>query len=252
MRVIVNGLATEYEQTGSGKKTVLLLHGWGDTKKTFEPLSKELAKKYTVLLLDLPGFGGTETPSKPWRLGMFSSFVGAFLQKIEVKQLHAVMGHSNGGAIAIHGLAAGDFTSERLVLMGSAGIRPKKRIRNFSYGLVAKTGKLLTAPLPGFIRRRLRARLYHMAGSDYLVAEHMQETFKNIVNEDVRDQATLISMPTLILYGEHDTETPPAYGQIFEEAITSSEFFTVEGAGHHLFRDKPTVVTQKTMEFLNK
>ena len=74
MKVIVNNLATEFEDEGTGP-VLLFLHGWKDSLKTFAPLVPGLASDYRVVRLDLPGFGGSEMPSRPWSVSDYVAFV---------------------------------------------------------------------------------------------------------------------------------------------------------------------------------
>ena len=90
MQVIVNGLVTNYQKSGTGP-VVLLLHGWGDNLSTFDGLVKELKLTYTVLRLDLPGFGGTDTPGETFNLELYARFVKEFLNKINSDKIYAIM-----------------------------------------------------------------------------------------------------------------------------------------------------------------
>src|ERR1700761_1960117 len=103
MQVVVDSLLTQYVRTGKGK-VVLLLHGWGDSAAGLRDLQAVLGKRYDVIALNLPGFGGTGNPPVAWGLTDYAQFVAHFLHKIGVSDVYAVLGHSNGGAIAIRGL----------------------------------------------------------------------------------------------------------------------------------------------------
>src|SRR5260370_39081413 len=103
MQVVVNSLLTEYSRAGSGK-VVLVLHGWADSSKGWRDFQTKLSEDYDVIVPDLPGFGGTATPPEAWGLNDYAAFVGEFLQKIHVSP-YAIVAHSNGGAIAVRGLA---------------------------------------------------------------------------------------------------------------------------------------------------
>jgi pimeloyl-ACP methyl ester carboxylesterase len=246
MQVITQGLLTTYESSGQGK-VVVLLHGWGDRASGLDDLRHVLSKRFKVLAPDLPGFGGTQAPSAIWGLDEYANFVSAFLKKLEIKQVYAFVAHSNGGAIAIRGLANGSLESEKLVLLASAGIRGTYSGRVKAIRYVTKVGKLLTAPLPGKAKKRLRTRVYQTVGSDMLVAEHLQETFKRVVTDDVRADAAHIAQPTMLIYGENDTATPVRNGQLLHEALADSTLEVIGEAGHFVFLDRPHEV-QKAIE----
>jgi pimeloyl-ACP methyl ester carboxylesterase len=241
MQVVVDGLLTNYVREGKGR-VVVILHGWGDNSKSWLGLAKDLAKKFDVIIPDLPGFGGTQPPLSTWGLNDYGSFISAFLQKIGAGDIYCLIGHSNGGAIAIRSIAQNIIVPEKLILLSSAGVRGEHPGRLKSLSVAAKTGKLLITPLPKFTKDRLRKQVYKTIGSDMLVAEHLQDTFKKIVTDDVQSDAKIINLPTLIVYGENDQQTPLRYGEIFHELIDYSSLEVLAGASHFLQVDRPSEV----------
>jgi pimeloyl-ACP methyl ester carboxylesterase len=238
MQIVVDQLLTTYQLAGDGK-LVVLLHGWGDSSKGSAALQTALSKKYQMLAIDLPGFG----------LDDYAGFVAAVLVKLSLKP-YAIIGHSNGGAIAIRGLALGSLSAQKLVLLASAGVRNQYNGRKKVLQLAAKTGKALTKPLPQRVQNKLRAKAYQTIGSDMLVAEHMQQTFKKIVTDDVQADAKHIDIPTLLVYGYDDTATPVHYGELLQAAIGHSELHVVPAAGHFVHLDQPQIVSSLVKEFL--
>src|SRR5690606_35553393 len=149
---------------GKGK-VVVFLHGWGSDHKAFTQMAEALTDKYDCIRVDLPGFGASDPPPKAWGLDDYAVFMKAFLAKIGVRQLYAVVGHSNGGAVAIRSLALGKLKASRLLLLGSAGIRTKHSVRKLALRTLAKTGKIIATPLPQKTRKKLRGKLYTSIGS---------------------------------------------------------------------------------------
>jgi len=136
------------------------------------------------------------------------------------------------------------------VLLASAGIRGtyKGRVKVLRY--ITKAGKALTMPLPTAIKRKLRRKVYKTVGSDMLVAEHLQETFKNVVTDDVRQDASQLTQPTLLIYGEQDEATPVWYGEAFHQLINGSTLEILPGAGHFVHIDRPAEVVRAIEGFL--
>ncbi len=248
MQVIVNDLLTNYTLQGKGK-LVLLLHGWGDTSAGSVALQKDLAQDYQVLAPDLPGFGKTQLPPTGWDLDDYANFVSKLLDKLAIGQPYAVIGHSNGGAIAIRAIATQKLTPQKLVLLAAAGIRNHGGLRRGLLQLLAKVGNLATIGLPESYRRKLRRQLYASAGSDYMVVEQMAETFKKTVRQDVQADAARLTQPTLLLYGEHDQAVPLWMGQRYAALMPQSQL-TVLPTGHFVHLDNPAAVSQAIKEFL--
>lgn len=249
MQVVVDGLLTHYESTGKGS-TLLLIHGWGDSLSTYDTLTDAL-KAYQVVRLDLPGFGATEPPKEVWGLTDYAQFVAAFLAKLELKP-QAIVGHSNGGAVAIVGLADNVLTPKKLVLLASAGIRNRQSLRKYLLKAVAKFGKLLTWWLPKRHKRALQKKFYGTIGSDMLVAPHLQETFKRTVAEDITSHAHHLSLPTLLIYGDHDAATPVKdVGIPLHDAIPGSKLHIIHGADHFVHQQATEQVAVQIKEFIS-
>jgi pimeloyl-ACP methyl ester carboxylesterase len=250
MQVVVDSLLTHYHRLGeSHDQTVVIVHGWGDSSAGWLEFAKRLAETYCVVVLDLPGFGKTDTPAAVWGLDDYASFVAHCLQKIDV-QAFAIVAHSNGGAIAIRGLANGSLEAQKLVLLASAGVRSTYKGRKKALRIIAKTGKTLAAPLPNGVKHRLRRKLYTTVGSDMLVAEHLQETFKRVVGDDIQNDAAGLSLPVLLVYGENDVSTPPDYGRLLHQRIEGSTLEIIGNAEHFLHHDQPQQVFKLVREFL--
>ena len=248
MQVIVDNLAVNYELTGSGK-TILLLHGWGDSHMTFNGLVAELSKKFQVLALDLPGFGGSQAPKEPWNLDNYSMFVRDMLAKLGLKP-YAIIGHSNGGALAIRGLSLGVLSADKLILLASAGVRNSQPGKRFATKVVAKVGKAATIGLPKDIRQNLRKKLYGTIGSDMLVMPELSETFKRSVRQDVQADAAKLKLPTLIINADQDPAIPLNDGKRFQALIKGSKFEVVSGSSHFIHQEYATKVNKLVVDFL--
>jgi len=248
MQAIVHDLLTSYDKSGKGP-VILMLHGWGDSKATFKDLSQALGKDFTVIAPDLPGFGQSQAPPAVWNLDNYATFVRDFLDKLELKP-RAIVAHSNGGAVAIRGLAQDAFQADKLVLLASAGIRDRQKLRRLGLKVIAKTGKAATFWLPATHKKKLQKKLYGAAGSDLLVVPHLQETFKVTVRQDVQEDARTLKLPTLLIYGSDDKATPPLYGEAYQQLISGSQLLVLEGAGHFVHHDQLQKVATLIQGFL--
>lgn len=246
--LVVNGLIVSYEIAGNGKP-LLLLHGWGDSKETFDELKTRLTREYQTICVDLPGFGKTQAPPQAWSLNDYADFVGGFCKKLQLSP-YAVIGHSNGGAIAIRGLSSRTLEAAKAVLIASSGVRNTKRIRKKLYSRGSKVVKPFLKLLPKKISARIRRRAYAALGSDMFVAPHLQETFKNIVADDIQGDAKNITIPCLLLYGAVDTVTPVSIGEQLNNQLPNARLEVIEGTSHFLHQEKPDIIHDKIKNFL--
>jgi pimeloyl-ACP methyl ester carboxylesterase len=234
----VLGLRTRHLVRGSGPP-VLVLHGWGASIEAVYPIVTGLAPVATVYALDLPGFGESELPPRPWGVEDYQVFVAAFMDELAI-EAPTIVGHSNGGRIAIRMAATEPTRASRLVLVDSAGIRPKRTLRYYRRVGMAKIGKY-AARLLGSPGERLRERLVGRAASaDYLAAGEMRPTLVRLVNADLRTFLPEIAVPTLLVWGSQDTDTPLSNGREMERLIPDAGLVVLEGAGHFSYLDQPT------------
>jgi len=147
-----------------------------------------------------------------------------------------LIGHSFGGRIIIS--LAANFPEKvgKLILVDSAGIRPKRTARYYLRALMAKTGKRLSSlPLFG---KGLKDVIYSRIGSkDYREAGNMRGTMVKVVNEDLTPLLAKIKAPTLLIWGEEDKETPISHARIMERQIEDAGLVILKGAGHFSYLD---------------
>lgn len=250
MNVVVDGLMANYQKVGEGP-VVVCLHGWGDSVATFSKLAENLREKYQLLILDLPGFGGTQKPTTAWGLDDYANFVAAWLKKLDVREIDAIIGHSFGGAVAIKAVSTLTLEPNKLVLLASAGVREKKSLRSGILRTGAKVAKVPLYLLPARRATKIKTFLYHKAGSDLMLLPHMRQTFIKTISEDLRQTARSIKPPTLLIYGDRDRETPPKNGRLLNEAIPGSRLKIIN-AGHFLHQEQAGEVSNLILEFLGQ
>lgn len=252
MKLVLDGQMVNYTDEGKGN-VVLFLHGWGANLRSFDKLADEMSQHYRVIRIDFPAFGGSSRPPRDWDIGDYAEFVNRFLQKKEITHLKAVIAHSFGGRVTIKLAGEKKVPTDKIILIGSGGINHSSSPRQQAYKVVAKTGKRIMR-LPGLhkLQNKMRRRLYETAGAmDYFDADDdMQKIFLKVINEDVRQLAASITIPTLLIWGENDTETPVADGEIFHEKISGSKFVVIADAGHFTYLDQPEKVTAEIKTFL--
>ncbi len=248
MKVVINDLIVNYDLVGKGR-VILLLHGWGDRASGLNIIKEQLVKRYQVLAVDLPGFGESDSPNTDWGLLDYSVCVSNLVKKLKL-EIYAIVGHSNGGAIAIKIISNKLLFPQKLILLASAGIRNQYKGRNRIIRIVAKTGKFSSYMLPSLIRKKIRAIFYKKIGSDLLVAEHLQGTFKKIITEDILVEAGKIKIPTILIYGKNDQATPVIYGQMLNSKIKNSKLIVLDDSSHFVYLDQPDKVKKLIEDFL--
>lgn len=237
MFINVDDLNINYIDEGVGE-VVLLLHGWGANIDTMQPIINFLKDKYRVLALDLPGFGLSDTPSSAWDSFNYADIVKKFIDKLELKEI-SLIGHSHGGRVSIILSSKYKDMVKKLVLIDSAGIISKKNIKYYykiyKYKLLKK--------IYFFIHKNNEFKLeefYRKFGSqDYKNANNaiMRQTLVKVLHDNIEKHLGIIKAPTLIIWGENDTDTPIYMAEKLNKKIPDSALIVLEQAGHYSYLD---------------
>ena len=251
-QIIINGLLTSYFfYPGENPKkipSVIFLHGWGSSKEVWIPTVQNLQERgLASYCLDLPGFGKTELPPKAWRVEDYAEFVVDFFKKNNLSST-IVVGHSFGGRVAIVLAATHPELVTRLVLVDSAGVRTHPKAK--------KVLALIARFVRPFFRLRwtnpLRRKIYRLIGAeDYVATPALNQTFVNVIGEDLMHYLPQILQPTLIIWGRNDFTTPISYANQFLNNLKNARPIVLERAGHYSFLDAPDEFSQALETFIN-
>jgi len=235
----LSGMKIGYLDEGTGK-TVLLLHGWGVDQHAFDPLRDQLKEACRVVSLDWPGFGVSQEPGRPWSVSDYQRLLEAFIETLKLEDIH-VVAHSFGGRVAIKWAAQNPSSLKKMILVGSAGIRPKRSIKWYIKVFGYKIGKkVLKLPLIGSLAAPWLEKKQAKAGSeDYRRASMMmKQTMSRVVQEDLQALMPQIKLPTLLVWGDQDQATPLQDGKKMERLIPDSGLAVFQGAGHYAYLDQ--------------
>lgn len=254
METNINGIKINYTCEGDGD-CVLLLHGWGANIDIYKGIIDSLKSTMKIYALDLPGMGKSSEPQTVWCVDDYLDFIIDFITSMGIKKL-SLIGHSFGGRIIIKMMNRQDLTFEidKIVLMDSAGIRPKlsikKRIRQ-RYYKVCKW--ILNIGIVKWFYPDSLDRLRNRFGSaDYNNASPiMRAILVKVVNEDLTSLIGAIDRPTLLIWGDKDTATPFSDAQKMNSLIKDSGIVKLEGAGHFSFLEQPLIVNKALNYFFS-
>lgn len=242
-----------FEKYGEGKKKIVILPGWGDTRSTFDSMIYEFKSKYTVYIMDYPGFGQSIFPDKDLTVYDYTNMIRDFLESENIDN-PIIIAHSFGGRIAT--LLTGYYKDkvDKLILIDSAGIKPRKNPYQIFKTYTYKFLKKLKIFLPKRKRSIYLKRLLHLFGSaDYkALDQNMLKTFRNIVNLDLKYYFKNIDVKTLILWGKKDKDTPVKDAYAIHKYIKNSKLYVFPDATHFSYLNYPTMTHQLILNFIEK
>lgn len=219
----------------------MFLHGYLSDKKAFTLQRRFFENYYDTYAFDFTGFGLSSSMRYAYNLTDYALETLEFINKNNLKNPF-VIAHSFGGRVAIKIAGALDKNAfSKIVLTGSAGLKKRQnpaRLIKRCYYKIAKN----------FLKDDKRLKFF---SSDYQkLSPIMRESFKLIVNENLKNLAKEIVVPTLIINGKDDKETPFYTAKKFNKLIKNSYLYKIKNAGHFSFVEKPEEFNRITLSFL--
>lgn len=227
-----------YDARGGGPP-VVLLHGFGEDGRALGPLAGALARRYRVLVPDLPGYGRSTPQPRDFPLDFYRQDALRLLEWLAALGLDRVHlgGFSDGAEVALW-MAILDPQRIRSVLAwGVAGALDAVALPE-----IAAIGRLVDAPLPAW--RDWRAALCRAYGREgaRLLTTRWAATMQAIISaggEISLARAGEIRCPTLLINGADDSMNPPALAQRLAARIPQADLIILPGTGHAVHEERP-------------
>lgn len=188
----------------------------------------------------MPAFGASDKLDQAWGVEEYAEWLKNFL--IQTGAYGAdIIAHSFGARVAILALSKDNSLCDKLIITGGAGI---VKPRSPEYMRRVKRYRRIKKLFPKFAER-------HFGSEEYKsLSPLMKESYKKIVNRDLRAEAAKISNPTLLIYGQDDSVTPvDEEGATFLSLIKGSRLVTMQG-DHFCFMNYPERFNSLVLEFL--
>ena len=263
--VEVDGVQLHYVEAGEGPPLVLL-HGLNGSTFSFRLLMPYLAPHFRTIALDLMGFGYSGRPQeRDYSLGAQARLVAGFLDALDIEKA-SVLGHSLGGAVAMHLALESPERVERLILVSSAsdsetrrGLRSSRLVRPLLPVVAA-----FTVQNQRFRRMSLRSACYDpsFVTADMLegymaptrVRGHLRALGSLMVDrrKDVPLDPSAIRQPALILWGDADRWLPASHGERLRALVPNSRMAVIENAGHLVLEERPEDAARAVTAFLQE
>ncbi len=233
----IDSLNINYLEQGEGE-LVVLLHGWGSNITLFNHTVSVLSKKYKVVAMDMPGFGESDEPKEPWCVDDYVDFVLKFIESYSPKKV-TLLGHSFGGRVIIKMCSrALPFEIDKIILVDSAGVKPKKTFKQKAKQNIYKATKNIysSSAVQKMFPDALENLRKKNGSADYNAASPMmRQTLVKVVEEDLTELMPNVKAPTLLIWGTLDDATPLSDAKLMEKLMPEAGLVTFEGAGHYSF-----------------
>ncbi|GAB7007871.1 alpha/beta fold hydrolase [Nocardioides sp. AN3] len=252
---------------------LLLLHGLGRDRHTWDPVWSRLARRYTLVAPDLLGHGESDKPRGDYSPGGYANGMRDLLTVLGIDTV-SVVGHSFGGAVAMQFAYQYPERTERLVLVDPGGLGPEVTALIRALGLPGYELVLRALTLPGVRHLNVAAlrslsRFGPRGLRDLDEVAEILDSFKEpgkryAVHKLVtgvidwsgqtvtmRDRAYLTAaMPLCVVWGADDRVLPASHAEIVREIAPSAQVTVMEDCGHFPHKDHPEAFAELLDQFI--
>ncbi|MEE2035013.1 alpha/beta fold hydrolase [Rhodococcus chondri] len=259
-------------ESGTGPRTVVLLHGFSDHGGTWCRVEPALAERYRVLVVDLPGFGRS---AGHWNAPVLDHYVDVLADLVaDTPEPVSLIGNSLGAVASLMFASTAPGRVEKVVLAdmpGLAGIP-----RSWVGGARVPLGitRALSRPVPAPVMRRTIGALYARAAvhqprhmnravraaftanfADRWQIDTLLAVGSNVIGElarlPIREMVHALDMPALLLWGAHDRITPAQAARRVAPGLHRRVVIIPE-AGHCPQLDAPSEFLDAVLPFLDR
>jgi 3-oxoadipate enol-lactonase len=250
-------------EAGEGEP-IVFLHGLGGSATAWGPQLDTFSQRFRCLAWDMPGYGRTPIEllqSEPAQIdfAIIADAIVAFMDDAKLDTATFV-GLSFGGQQLLHLALRHPNKVSRLIVadssaaFGADGTDPDEWMR-------LRLDPLDSGLQPGDIAERVIDAITgpNFGGSERqaaidafarVTADGLRAAVHCLPNHDVTERLAQITAPTLIIVGELDEETPPAYSEVMAKAIPGAELVTIPGVGHLTPSEAPDAFNSAVDDFI--
>ena len=247
----VTSRGISYSCRGSGPP-LLLLHGWCLNRSVWSYQEERLRQDFTVMSLDLPGFGRSSAVAPPSSLDGFASELVEFIRELDLRGA-AVAGFAFGAAVAMIAAKNRDFSARALVLVAPPSA---------AHAPYARMPASMRRDWPEFARRSAKA-IVNQPHSDATML-WLEEMFRStplataidtcrlLESFEPEEHATDVELETLILHGKDDPIVPLQVSERCRQRMRRASLAPVADCGHLAILDQKERTSDLIRTFLSE
>lgn len=214
----------------AGGRNYVLVHGIGVSSRYFQPLARELAKRGTVWLVDLPGFGAAPNPKRDVSIGDHAEVVAAFLKTSGIAD-PVLVGHSMGCQVVSELALRHPELVNDIALLAPTIERGQRRVLTQSTRLGLD-----------MLREPLMANWVVL--SDYLFRcglPYYLRQLPHLLGDAIEDRLPLIHARAEVIVGHRDRVVPTTWAATVASLLPNGELSIVEGPHVIMYTDPGSI-----------
>lgn len=240
----------KFIEEGEGEP-LILLHGLFGALSNFRDLLDYFRQHNKVVIPMLPLFDLNILDTS---VAGLAKYVHKFIESMEYTNVH-LLGNSLGGHVAlVYLLKHPEAPIKSLTLTGSSGLFENGMGETYpkrgDYEYIRKKTEL-TFYDPAMATKELVDEVFEITSNRLKVIKIIslaKSAIRHNLGEELRD----IKIPTLLVWGQNDTVTPPMVGEEFRRLIPNSELHFVDKCGHAPMMEQPEAFNKILQPFIQK
>ena len=250
----VDGLNIHSTVTGTGSKTVILVHGYTCDETTWTEQVPALAKQYRVVTLDLPGHGKSDSPKDgKFSMDLFARAIEAVRAEVKADRV-VLVGHSMGTPVVMR--YAHLYPQHTLAMVFVDGLMP---LPPAQAAAMANAGAAMAGP-NGRTARETMIRSFFVKGTTPEVQTKVlnmmlgapEATAVGAMNATREPAGQTTEIPMVPILGIYAGPSLIAGEQAVHAAFPAVEYTSIGGTGHFLMLEKPDEFNRILLAFLAK
>jgi pimeloyl-ACP methyl ester carboxylesterase len=255
-----DGVRLRYaEQGDAAGQPVILLHGYSDSWRSYDPVLPLLPRSVRAYALDLRGHGDSDRPATGYAMRDLAVDVIAFMDARGIARA-TIVGHSMGSFVAQQVAVAAPDRVERLVLIGS-GTTPRQIVGILELKAAIDAFDTPDAPVPAAFAREFQESTIHhavpaafvdgaVAASRKLPVRVWRALMDGMLATDVPAVLRERRIPTLLLWGERDAYWTRSEQDALVRLLGTATLTVYPETGHALHWERPETVARDLVAFL--
>ncbi len=248
--------------TGEQAPDLVLLHGWGLHSIVWDDVMPALLERFRVTVIDLPGMGQSPLPADDYTL----EFLTRQMLAVMPERCHLV-GWSLGGLVAINIAVQ---APQRVMSLATVACSPRyvaapDWLPAMSVEILDKFAELCAEDVEGTLIRFLAL---NAKGADTMrddvrklkeilyfcglpAPRALRDGLEILRDTDLRAQLHRLSVPSLMLFGEHDHIVPAAVMSALAEQGCAVTLAMMQGVAHVPMVSAPDMLVTALTDFWN-
>jgi pimeloyl-ACP methyl ester carboxylesterase len=254
MMITSNGIALQVEERGRGDLSLVLLHYYGGSSRTWKHVTARLAPTFRTIAIDHRGWGKSDAPASGYGLGDLAADAEGVIAALDL-QRYVLVGHSMGGKVAQLMASRQPAGLAGLVLVAPSPPSPMvmpAEAREVMAGAYASRATVEAA-----IDTMLTAKPLSAADREQVIEDSLRGAPQAKVAwprftslEDIAAAVADIDVPTLVIAGELDRVDPPIRLQTELLArMPQAVMRVLPGTGHLSMLESPDAVAALIADF---